>query len=57
MRLGSVALVPVALGIADQIQPMSPPTLPIMRGLEQAIDEGDPGGVRGVTLKLGHRFW
>ena len=36
---------------------MSSPTLAIMRGLEQAIDEGDPGGVRGVTLKLGHRFW
>ena len=57
VRLRSVALVPVALGIADQIQPMSSPTLAIMRGLEQAIDEGDPGGVRGVTLKLGHRFW
>ena len=35
---------------------MSSPTLAIMRGLEQAIDEGDPGGVRGVALKLSHHF-
>jgi hypothetical protein len=35
---------------------MSSPALSIIRGPEQAIDECDPGGVRGVALELSHYF-
>jgi hypothetical protein len=35
---------------------MTSPALSIMRRLEQAIDECDPGGVRGVALELSHYF-
>ena len=50
--LRPIPLVAVALGIADQVQPMATPALAVLRRFEQPIDEPGPGGVGGVALEL-----
>lgn len=48
MRLGTVALEAVGLGIADHVQPVAAPTLAIVRRSQQPIDQFFVSVGRGV---------
>ena len=53
VRLGPVALEAVGFGIANQIEPVAPPPLAVLRHFEQPVDQPPPGiGLRVVDKRL-----
>ena len=54
VRLLPIPLVAVALGEADQVEPMARPAFPVMGGAEEAVDEPFPGAGGRVGLERGH---
>ncbi len=54
VRAVAVEGVPVALGEADDVQPVASPAFAVVLALQQAIDQCGVGG-RGVFLVLGDK--